>query len=378
MKIAALIYKFFPYGGVQLDFLRILEECRKRGHEIVVYAHRWEGECPNYIDLHLMPLKRGSNHGRMAEFGKKCKNQIAKQQFDLVFSVNRLPGLDVYFAGDTCYVAKSHRERPFFYRWLPRYNIYKKLEKSVFAPGTGCSIMLLLPSQQADYEKYFHTEPERFIVLPPGIPADRRRPDDAATVRARKREELGAGKDDIVILQIGSGFVTKGVDRSIRAVASLPAAWRGRIRFLVVGSDKPAKFERLAKKLGIGDKVEFLGGRNDVPGLLLAADMMLHPAVNDATATVLAEAIVAGLPVLCTAACGFSQLIKSARSGVVLSEPFKQEELNVKLGQMLEIPAQLQAYQDNAILYANDTDFFNRQQIAVDFMEQVAGEKAAQ
>ena len=378
MKIAALIYKFFPYGGVQLDFLRILEECHSRGHEIIVYAHRWEGERPNYIDLHLLPLKRSSNHGRMMEFGKKCKGLIDKQDFDLVFSVNRLPGLDVYFAGDTCYAAKSHRERSFFYRWLPRYKVYKKLEKSVFARENGCNIMLLLSSQQVDYEKYYQTEPERFIVLPPGIPADRCRPDNAEDIRMQKRSELGVDKDEIMILQIGSGFVTKGVERSIRAVASLPAAWRGRIHFFVVGSDKPEKFIKLAKKLGVGERVAFLGGRNDVPGLLLAADMMLHPAINDATATVLAEAIVAGLPVLCTAACGFSQLIKSARSGVVLPEPFEQKELNHQLDHMLETPIQLQAYQDNAILYANDTDFFNRQRVAVDFMEQVAEEKANQ
>lgn len=377
MKIAAVIYKFFPYGGIQLDLLRILEECHIRGHQVTVFASRWEGECPNYIDLHLIGLRSCSNHYRMLEFSRKVNRAVSAGNYDLVFGVNRIEGLDVYFAGDNCYDAKAHNERSFFYRLTPRYRVYHKLEKSVFERGGRCRILLLTPGQQPVFEQYYHTEPERFVLLPPGIPKDRCRPDNADKVRSTKRMELGLRDDsEIMILQIGSGFATKGVDRSIRAVASLPAAWRSKTTLFIVGSDNPAKYIKLTRKLHIEDRVKFLGGRNDVPSLLLAADLMLHPAVNDATATVLAEAIVAGLPVICSDVCGFSSLITSARSGVVISSPFNQNELNTQLAKMLETPAQLQAYQDNAIMYADDADFFSRQKVAVDFMEKVVAEKA--
>ena len=160
-------------------------------------------------------------------------------------------------------------------------------------------------------------------------------------------------------------------------MAALPTAWKSQVRFLVVGRDNPCKYERLATRLGVAGRVQFLGGRNDVPALLLAADLMLHPAVNDAAAAVLAEAIVAGLPAICTANCGFAALIAQARSGVIVPEPFKQEELNRRLEKMLETPAQLQAYQDNAILYSENADFFGRSAAAVDYMERLAAEKQA-
>lgn len=376
MNIAAVIYKFFPYGGIQLDFLRILEECHARGHRVTVFASRWEGECPNYIELHLLKLRSCSNHGRMLEFSRKVNHAIATVHYDLVFGVNRIFGLDVYFAGDNCYAAKARTERSFLYRLTPRYLVYRKLERAVFARGGSCKILLLTPGQQPVFERYYNTEPERFFLLPPGIPKDRCRPENADKVRSAKRVELGVDDSEIMILQIGSGFATKGVDRSIRAVAALPAAWRSKTTLFIVGSDNPKKYQKLTKKLHIEDRVKFLGGRNDVPSLLLAADLMLHPAVNDATATVLAEAIVAGLPVICSDVCGFSSLITSARSGVVIPSPFKQEELNSQLEKMLETPAQLQAYQDNAILYADDADFFSRQKVAVDIMEKAAAEKA--
>ncbi len=375
MKIAAVIYKFFPYGGVQLDFLRIVEELLSRGHSVKVFATQWEGELPPHVELHLVDVSGSSNHARMFDFGRRAAALTSRGGFDLVFGANRVPGLDVYFSGDNCFKARSIRERSWLYRLMPRCRTYCKLEESVFARGQKCKIMLIVPGQQPDFELFYHTEPSRFMLLPPGIPPDRCRPDNAAGIRAAKRAELGADENTILLLQIGSGFATKGVDRSIRAVAALPSAWRSQVRFLVVGRDNPARYKRLAARLGVADHVEFLGGRNDVPALLLAADLMLHPAVNDAAAAVLAEAIVAGLPAICTANCGFAVLITQARSGVVIPEPFKQDDLNRRLGKMLETPAQLQAYQDNAILYAGNADFFGRPAAAVDYMERLAAEK---
>jgi len=375
MKIAAVIYKFFPYGGIQLDMLRIIEECNKRGHEVAVFTHKWEGECPGYVKLHLIPLSAAGNHSRMAEFDRKVNALLPEENADAVFGVNRISGLDAYFAGDTCYTAKAFATRSWLYRLMPRYRTYHRLEKAVFAPEANCKIMLLVPGQEAEFKQYFNTPDDRFMLLPPGIPADRCRTDNAGEIRKRKRMEFNLAKDDVMLLQIGSGFITKGVERSIRALAELPSAWRSKTRFFVVGADNPAKFIKLAEKLNVADKVEFLGGRNDVPQLLMAADLMLHPAINDATATVLAEAIVAGLPVICTKVCGFSTLIKQANSGIVLPEPFCQAELNRNLEKVLEAPGMLQAYQDNAIMYADKADFFRRQQVAADALEEIAKRK---
>ena len=53
-------------------------------------------------------------------------------------------------------------------------------------------------------------------------------------MRKKMGENLGITEDKIVLLQIGSGFKTKGVDRSIRAVASLPEIVRKKIIFLSI------------------------------------------------------------------------------------------------------------------------------------------------
>lgn len=376
MKVAAVIYKFFPYGGIQLDLLRIIAECNARGHEVVVYTTKWEGECPNYVELHTIEVETKSNHKRMAEFSDKVNKLLKESPVDVVFGVNRIAGLDAYFAGDTCYTAKAHSSRNFLYRLMPRYKTYHQLEGAVFSPESSCKcLMMLTQDQKLEFMQYFNTPKERFILLPPGIPEDRCRPEDADKIRAAKRAELGLADSDILLIQIGSGFITKGLDRTIKAMASLPSGWKKRCRLLVVGSDRPERFIKLAKRLRVDQQVDFLGGRNDVPALLWAADLLMHPAVNDATATVLAEAIVAGLPAICTSVCGFSTLVKQANSGIILNEPFNQDELNKELEKILDPPERLQIYQDNAIMYANNADFFRRQKVAVDGIENVAKEK---
>ena len=138
----------------------------------------------------------------------------------------------------------------------------------------------------------------------------------------------------MLLLQVGSGFKTKGLDRSLKALAGLPEALRARTRLIVIGQDDPAPFLRQARSLGIAERVAILPGRSDIPRFLLGADLLIHPAYNENTGTVLLEALVAGLPVLATAVCGYAHYIEEAEGGRVVAEPFVQETLTAVLEQM--------------------------------------------
>ena len=54
LKLAFCLYKYFPQGGLQLDFLHIAKDCQRRGHEIRVYTLEWVGDIPvSYTHLTL-------------------------------------------------------------------------------------------------------------------------------------------------------------------------------------------------------------------------------------------------------------------------------------------------------------------------------------
>ncbi len=53
---------------------------------------------------------------------------------------------------------------------------------------------------------------------------------------------------------------------------------------------------------------------------------MVHPAYMESGGMVLIEAVIAGLPVIASGVCGFAHYIEEAQAGVVLGEPFDQQE----------------------------------------------------
>ena len=66
---------------------------------------------------------------------------------------------------------------------------------------------------------------------------------------------------------------------------------------------------------------------------------------------VLIEGVIAGLPVIATANCGFAPYIEEANAGVVLPEPFSQQQLNEVLAQVLADPAQRNTWSENGAAY---------------------------
>ena len=109
-----------------------------------------------------------------------------------------------------------------------------------------------------------------------------------------------------------------------------------------------------------------LGPRKDVPELLTAADLMVHPARNEAAGNVLLEGIASGLPVICSEACGFSDFVAEA-GGVVVPEPWSDRVFQQQLTEML---GHLGDYRARIISHGGGRDFCRRAGVAVDLLEQ--------
>lgn len=113
------------------------------------------------------------------------------------------------------------------------------------------------------------------------------------------------------------------------------------------------------KQLGIAENVQFFSGRDDVAELMAAADILIHPAVQEAAGIVLLEAIVSGLPVLVTEVCGYAHYVESAQCGKVIPEPFSQATLNHVLRNALENDALRNQWAEHARHYADSEDLYS-------------------
>jgi UDP-glucose:(heptosyl)LPS alpha-1,3-glucosyltransferase len=332
--------------------------CAQRGHKIIVYTMKWQGEMPEQFEVVKVAAKAFSRHGLYQNFSARVEQLLAGREIDAVIGFNKMPGLDVYFAADPCFAERAHTQRGFYYRFMPRYRHFMNYEAAVFGEQSKTETLLLSPLQRTQFEKHYQQCHERLHDIPPGIDKDRLPPANAVEIRKKFRQEFAITDEQWLIVSIGSGFVVKGIDRALRAIASLPNQMRERVRYFIVGQDKEQRFRRLAEKLGITKQVDFLGGRDDVPRFLLGADLLLHPAYSESAGYVLLEATIAGLPVLTTDTCGYAFHIEKAKAGIVCSSPFAQQDLNKQLKYMLSGDLR-PSWSANGIAYGQAEDLYS-------------------
>ena len=371
MKLSFLIYSYFPYGGQQRDFLRIANECIQRGHEVDVYAIRWQGDIPEKLNLIKVPVKGRTRVQLYKRYTAWVENALKDTANSAVVGFNKMPLLDIYFAADPCFVEKAHTQRRFYYKFSSRYRHFRSYEDAVFGQNSSTQALILSLQQRESFEEHYPGCGNRLHELPPGISLDRKVDQRDQAEREKFRTEFRVGDDELLLLQVGSGFKVKGVDRSLQALASLPEQLRSRPKFMLVGQDKSAGVDSLAKRLGLAEQLSIFPGRDDIPRFFAGADLLIHPAYMESAGYVLLEATIAGLPVLTTATCGYSFHIEQAQSGRVCSNPFQQSELNQNLAMMLELLA-YESWSTNGLDYGKQADLFSMPQAAADLIERFA------
>ena len=363
MKIAFAIFKYFPWGGLQKDFMRTMSEVAARGHEVTCFTGSWEGEIPSFIHVEMLPLKKVTNHGRAAEFEKLFAEKIRNGAFDRTVTFNRIGGTDVYFAGDDCYAAGlAHKSR--LLRLFPRYRTFLRQEKNILNPAAKTHILYLDQRQKNDYMAYYGTQEERFTFLPPTGEPECMRNDHTIRLREAKRKELNLSDDQLLLISVAADFHCKGIDRTLNAVVALPEDIRKKCVLCLIGGSDPKRrkqFIQQSEQLGIKQQTIFAGPRDDVYAYLAAADLMVHPARKEAAGTVLAEALASGVPIICSAVCGYASIVGDA--GVVIPEPFDAKTF---VGLLTETLNRLPHYKEKAMEVSGTFDFTRRAAIAAD------------
>jgi UDP-glucose:(heptosyl)LPS alpha-1,3-glucosyltransferase len=160
-----------------------------------------------------------------------------------------------------------------------------------------------------------HGVPEtRLTVVYNGVDLVRFHPEHRTRERAAARAEAGVPVGAWVALFTGSGFERKGLDTALRGLALLGD---GASRLLVVGKGDTRPYRRLAERLGLGERVRWLGPRPDVERWYAAADVLVLPTRYEPFGNVHLEALASGLPVVTTTAAGGAEAVDS-ESGVVV------------------------------------------------------------
>jgi glycosyltransferase involved in cell wall biosynthesis len=158
---------------------------------------------------------------------------------------------------------------------------------------------------------------EDWTVIPSGIDLARFR---SVEPRSDQRPALfGCPVDSTLIGTVGWLTEVKGHRRLIQAFSRL-APSRPSLYLLIIGTGElHDDLAALASRLGIGDRVRFLGHRDDIPECLAALDLFVFPSQNEGMGRALIEAMAAALPVVATRVGGIPGIIEQGRTGLLVS-----------------------------------------------------------
>jgi glycosyltransferase involved in cell wall biosynthesis len=163
----------------------------------------------------------------------------------------------------------------------------------------------------------------RAALVAQGYPAER-------TITVRNGIDVGDAAAPAAIAPAPSGPVLLEVGRLCDVkgqrdlIAAVPRLGRDDVTLLLVGEDIETggayrrMLEREAFDLGVGDRVRFLGRRDDVPALLAAADALVLPSSIEGLPLVVLEAMAAQRPVVATAVGGTPEAVVDGETGLLV------------------------------------------------------------
>ena len=151
------------------------------------------------------------------------------------------------------------------------------------------------------------------------------------------RKELQLSPDGLVVLSVGGLRPVKDHETLIRGFAKMESDCSNAY-LLIVGREYAqgvqANLESLAQKLGIREKVLFLGVRHDVPQLMQLSNVYINTSLFEGMSNTILEAMASGRPVIATRVGGNPELVNDKVTGY-LFEPKNVEELATRLRELL-------------------------------------------
>jgi D-inositol-3-phosphate glycosyltransferase len=173
----------------------------------------------------------------------------------------------------------------------------------------------------------YDAQPDKVVVVPPGVDLDVFRPADQAAARAGH----GLPSDALVLLFVGRIQPLKAPDLLLRAAADLVQErpdLRDRLVLAVLGGPSgtglrsPESLQRLAAELGLEANVRFAPPvtRTELAGWYAAADLVAVPSYSESFGLVAVEAQACGTPVVAAGVGGLRTAVADGVSGVLVDD----------------------------------------------------------
>ena len=317
-------------GGVPLYVYRLASYLHQQGHETtIVYgqADPGEGQLFDYIDKNACGFLRVEIRGLVREISffqdMRAFFSLAKffwkERPDIVHTHTSKAGclgrLAAFITRVPIVIHSSHGTIVHGYfsprktkiliqveRWLKKITHY-------IVPVTELVRQELL--------QYSMAYPEKSVTIHAGFDLSGFKNIDSSRGALRREININAGTS--IVGTVARLVPVKALDDLLRA-AKIILDKKSNVCFVIAGDGESRKsLERLAKELGIDEKVIFLGFRSDLVVLYASFDIVVVSSLNEGCPASILEAMAANVPVVATNVGGVPDIIKSGFTGLLVS-----------------------------------------------------------
>ncbi|MGF1835274.1 glycosyltransferase family 4 protein [Photobacterium sanguinicancri] len=348
-KLAIVRQQYRPDGGAEKIIARSLDGLKSTDLNVSVITQAWPKNADSHYQIHQIDKAGLTRTAKVRNFTKNAQQLLTTQDFDIVQSHERLPGCNLYRAGDGVHAQwlniKNRHATSLQKCWQKMDSFHRYIlatERQMFESNELQKVICISNMVKQDILTHFTITEDKLVTIYNGINSNQFTPAWGEEQR-QLRQELDLPQDKRILIFVGSGFERKGVKEAIQAVAKTNED----TLLLVVGKEKKLKsYQAIAAQLGVNKRVYFMGVRTDVAKLMAASDLLLHPAHYEPFGNVVLEAMAAGLGVIVSDFVGAKDLVEPNKNGFIC-KAFSADSIADSLAKC-ETQSQLQQLGNNA------------------------------
>jgi UDP-glucose:(heptosyl)LPS alpha-1,3-glucosyltransferase len=389
MNIAFCYESVLPArGGCETYISDLARRLAADGHDVHLYACRWdEASLPAQLRFHRLAPPSGPRFLRPWRFAAACARALQSARHDVTIGFDKTWGQDVLYPQGGLHVASmEHNLRKYrnplsrgIVRWIRKLDpanwSFRLLERRQYLRGRRPLIVVNSNMVRRHFARYYGVGSDEVRVVRAAIDLNRFAEQDRPRRRIEWRQRWGIDPSETVALFAAMNYRLKGLVPLLHAMRYLRDVQS--FRLLVIGNPRTQKYERLAERLGLAERVLFAGHCMEMRNAYFASDFLVHPTFYDPCSLVVLEALACGLPVVTSRYNGASELLTPLGEGYVVDDPHDAQSLAWCLRQLLE-PAHRGACAQAARRTAARWTFEHHyQEMLHVFVEAVARKRAA-
>jgi UDP-glucose:(heptosyl)LPS alpha-1,3-glucosyltransferase len=308
-----------PVGGMERVLSELIEGLHRLGHRVTVIARTYEARPLDGVRFHRVRGPRRPTLLAYPWFLLMGSLAVARHRRGVVQSTgaivaNRVDVISVHYCHQVgpANPSRSNRAYRLHSRALAAMN--RVAERVWFTARDSTLLVCVSDGVAAEVISSYPRLRERVVRIHNGVDPAAFAPGLRVAQARALRARLGIADERLLALFVGSEWDGKGLAELLAALALAPE-WE----LLVAGRGDRARFQALARSLGVAERAHWLGVSRDVQTLYELADTFVLPSEYETFSLVTFEAAASGLPILATGVSGVSELVRDGENGYLIT-----------------------------------------------------------